>query len=283
MPDLTEIPVFTLFGETDHFPDVVHYEDLSARAPKHGWTIAPHRHTQMAQLFLIRTGSAEAVVDSSSRFLEGNTFLFVPAQSVHSFVFEPETKGSVVSFPNTTVSSIGPSHGGLVSALSKPIFNTQSPKIRALGNMIDQSQRNAGRFQRQISVGLSHALLGHIAEFSSKPSAPKQSKARRQLDALNTLAKQHLADGWTVADYSSALSMSTGHLSRICKKELGLSASQYIDHLVMEEACRLLAFTDIPVSEIGYRLGFSDPSYFSKRFRTLRHETPTRYRNAFLS
>ena len=46
----------------------------------------------------------------------------------------------------------------------------------------------------------------------------------------------------------------------------------------MGEASRLLAFTRLPMSEIGYRLGFDDPSHFSKRFRAARGLAPSAYR-----
>ena len=46
----------------------------------------------------------------------------------------------------------------------------------------------------------------------------------------------------------------------------------------MEEACRLLAFTALPVSQVGYRLGYGDPSYFTRRFTRLQGQTPSAYR-----
>ena len=47
---------------------------------------------------------------------------------------------------------------------------------------------------------------------------------------------------------------------------------------VMTEACRLIAFTRLPVAEVGYRLGYADPPYFSRRFRLRMGETPSAYR-----
>jgi len=281
MSEAIDIPVFTLFGETENFPDVVHYEDLSARAPKYGWKIVPHRHNQMAQLFLIRRGAAHAMVDSESYELESNSFLFVPTQCVHGFSFAPGTTGSVISFPSAVLASIGPTQSKLASALANPLSNPQSAEIQALNNMIAENQHSASKYRTQKAVGLSHTLLSHIAEFSESETSSDKNAVHSRVDAYNNLIKKHLADGWTITDYALALSISPGHLTRICKKQLGLSASRHLDQTTMEEACRLLAFTHISISEIGYRLGFGDPSYFAKRFRAVRGETPTRYRQAF--
>ena len=65
----------------------------------------------------------------------------------------------------------------------------------------------------------------------------------------------------------------------LCRGATGRSASQQIETARMTEAARLLAFTRMSAAEIGYRLGFEDPSYFSRRFRAVRGETPTDYRS----
>ena len=76
--------------------------------------------------------------------------------------------------------------------------------------------------------------------------------------------------------------MSTGHLGRLCRHALGMSTSAYIEATRMTEAARLLAFTQMPIAEVGYRLGFTDPSYFTRRFHKAREQTPTDYRDQFL-
>lgn len=66
-------------------------------------------------------------------------------------------------------------------------------------------------------------------------------------------------------------------MSRNEKSEVAVAAS--IARLT--EARRLLAFTLLPVAEIGYRLGFPDPAYFSRRFRAATGESPSVYRARF--
>jgi AraC family transcriptional activator of pobA len=49
----------------------------------------------------------------------------------------------------------------------------------------------------------------------------------------------------------------------------------------MREACRMLAYTRQPVAQIGYGLGFDDPSYFSRAFRRAMGVAPAAYRAGF--
>ena len=49
------------------------------------------------------------------------------------------------------------------------------------------------------------------------------------------------------------------------------------DRLV-QEARRLLRFSAVPVSEIGYQLGFTDPAYFSRFFARHAGVPPSEFR-----
>jgi AraC-like DNA-binding protein len=53
--------------------------------------------------------------------------------------------------------------------------------------------------------------------------------------------------------------------------------------LKIEEACRLLVETRKKVGEIAEVLGFSDPLYFSRRFRLETGVTAAEYRNTHQS
>lgn len=124
-------------------------------------------------------------------------------------------------------------------------------------------------------------MLANLAETRLAARASEQRTKHARLFALDDLISKHISEGWTASNFASALSVSTGHLSRLCRAATGMGATAYIEQHQIQEACRLLAFTQLPVSEIGYRLGFIDPSYFSKRFRAARGQTPSDYRALF--
>lgn len=278
------IPVFTLFGETERFPDVVHCESFSARAPIHGWRISAHRHAQMAQLFLIVEGGVTAKVDGRTTSLKSGDFLFVAARIVHEFVFEPDTVGRVISFPVSVVNSLGPTSQDILAALSKSATGEAGPALFDLAEHLAETAEGTSRFRSQRAVGLAHSVLALVAEAAaSDDDARGHAKGNLKIEAFDQLIHDHMAEGWSASDYGRALNVTTGHLSRLCRNAAGVGAAAYIEQTIMEEACRMLAFTQLPIAEIGYRLGFQDPSYFSKRFRAVRGGTPTVYRRQFLA
>jgi len=56
-------------------------------------------------------------------------------------------------------------------------------------------------------------------------------------------------------------------LHRYWKKYLGGSPGDYMGHLRLQEAARLLAMSGLTIGEIARQVGFEDPLYFSRRFR----------------
>lgn len=276
------IPVFSLFGENNGFPDVVHSERIHARAHLHDWIISPHRHDQMAQLFHIETGSARAQVDGQPNDLNSGEFLYIPQRIVHGFAFDRGTEGVVLSFPLPVVTALTPQPPVMTQILSNVVTGPACAHLVQLFEQFCADFETTGTFRTQRLIGLSHAILAHVADIGAQ-SQNIQTSSHQTLERLNALIANHLADQWRPSDYAGALSITTGHLGRICRRATGKSASHYIEAAVMTEASRLLAFTRLSVSEIGYRLGYTDPPYFSRRFRTACGVTPTAYRARFLT
>lgn len=281
MATAEDIPRFALYGEADPFPDVIHYETISARAPVHDWRIAPHRHSHLAQLFMIEDGAAHAVTDGDAHHLTTSDILFVSTSCVHEFTFRPMTSGAVFSFPSALVGALGPSRADIATALARPFATRATGRLRAAAALLRDTAQGDGPFRVQQLVALAHSVLAIVAESQARTLKADMTPGARKLVALNEMIAARMSRGWQASDYASALSISTGHLSRLCRAATGMGASAYIERRIMEEACRNLAFTSLPISEIGYRLGYSDPSHFSKRFRAAQGKTPSDYRAGF--
>ncbi|WP_233193122.1 helix-turn-helix domain-containing protein [Acidimangrovimonas sediminis] len=277
-PLLSGIPVFNLFGETGAFPDVIHVERIRDRARLHDWKIAPHRHREMAQVFHMLRGAADVRVDGREIALTSGQVLFVPPQAVHGFVFARGAEGHVLSFPAAVTAAIGRSSRALAGRLARPFAGPVGDGAVALIDQLETAFQNRAPLRAELLVALSHALLAGLAAEEAARAAPAPVAGDPRLAAFETLIAQHLAEGWRVADYARALALTPGHLNRLCRAATGETAGHHVETARITEARRLLAFTRIPVAEIGYSLGFADPSYFSRRFRAVCGESPGAYR-----
>lgn len=272
-----QIPVFTLFGETSAFPDVIHCERIWDRARLHDWVIQPHRHHAMCQVFFMRRGEARVHLDAREGRLEDGMFLYAPAGVVHGFQFRKGCEGMVLSFPSPVVSGIAETSAALSQALAEAFSGPMPAFGEMLIDRISGEFAGTGAFRASQLLALSHGLLAELG--ASRPDAGQRATpSDRRMQAFQAQIADPRSKGWSVADHARALGITPGHLNRICRAVTGQSASRHLETALMTEAARLLAFTRLGAAEIGFQLGFDDPSYFSRRFRNLLGESPTAYR-----
>ena len=82
----------------------------------------------------------------------------------------------------------------------------------------------------------------------------------------------------TVSQIAEYCFISKSTLTKHFKKELSVSVNEYICNTVLADAEMLLSTTNVSVSEISSRLGFSDQFYFSRKFKEKFGISPREYR-----
>ena len=84
-----------------------------------------------------------------------------------------------------------------------------------------------------------------------------------------------------VNKYAEKINITEKRLNQASQKILGKSPKQMIDERLMLEAKRLLAHTNESVKEIGFALGFDEPTNFIKYFRKHSSLTPVEFKEQF--
>lgn len=98
------------------------------------------------------------------------------------------------------------------------------------------------------------------------------------LDKVQLIVDTHITKpDFTAELFSKEIGMSRMQLHRKIKALLGLSTSEFIRSQRLKMAAKLLGNHDINISEVGYSVGFNDPSYFAKCFKEAYGCTPTQY------
>jgi len=75
--------------------------------------------------------------------------------------------------------------------------------------------------------------------------------------------------------------LSTYYLSRFFKEQTNRTFTEYLIDLRMKKAKELLVSTDLQIKDIVYRIGYTDLTYFMKRFKMSEGITPGQYRELY--
>ncbi|WP_058308516.1 helix-turn-helix domain-containing protein [Gracilibacillus massiliensis] len=89
---------------------------------------------------------------------------------------------------------------------------------------------------------------------------------------------QHLYEDFSISKLADVTNLHPNYLSKLFKKEVGITLSEYIINQKIEEAMKLLTNTKHTLSEIYTWLNFHDQSHFTKVFKKHTGTTPKQYR-----
>lgn len=100
---------------------------------------------------------------------------------------------------------------------------------------------------------------------------------------FSRLLEIHFREKHNVADYAELLHMAPKTLTHKFKHLNLESPNQFIINRILLEAKRLLFYTDKPVKEIAYDLGYEDPAYFNRLFTNKTGNTPANFKKNYTS
>ena len=101
------------------------------------------------------------------------------------------------------------------------------------------------------------------------------------VEVIVSLMYRNLAYPRDLNYFAAAAGMSRHAFDRKFRLATGYSPINYFNRLKIQKACELLIMGNMTVKEISSGLGFSNPNYFSERFRQMMGYTPLGYRAAF--
>lgn len=135
-------------------------------------------------------------------------------------------------------------------------------------------------FVEQVVVHLlrRYANVRHAPELELSRVGLVDRRVRRAVELMHA----HLDQDLPVEELAAAAYLSPFHFARLFKKVTGASPHAYLAALRMAQAERLLAETDLSITEVGGRVGYGSSSHFAKAFRQVTGLAPRAFRTAVI-
>ena len=112
-----------------------------------------------------------------------------------------------------------------------------------------------------------------------RPDRPDWRGARAELaENAKKWIDERYTEKFTLQRLAQHLFVNASYLNRVFHESVGVTPLAYHNAARIREACRLLRESDLPITQISWKTGFSTTSHFSKVFHKLRGMTPTEYR-----
>ncbi len=118
------------------------------------------------------------------------------------------------------------------------------------------------------------AAVHALAEFPGEADPEPLRKVGRCIRYM----MDHLNQPLQVSTLAAQANVSPSHFFALFKRLTGCPPMDYFTRLRMRHACRLLHSTSASVKEVAAELGYDDPFYFSRVFKSVNKVPPSEYR-----
>jgi AraC family transcriptional activator of pobA len=270
--------------------EIINIKDLYAK--NHGKLTLPHR-ADFYHVIWVEKGSATHFVDFNPVKIQKNSILFIGKSNVHLFDSAGGFDGKIILFTDNFFCK---NQGDIDFINTTIVFNDllETSAMRTDGIKEDLSllivlmQRATANHQLAsrhdiLQNYLHNFLLLCDAEkrkqgFTEIPKGPDRDYAILFISLVN----EHFAKIRSVQQYADMIHVSEKRLSRATAAVLGKSPKEIINDRVLLEIKRLLVHTNMAIKEIGFSLGFSEPTNFIKYFKQQARSTPSEFREQWL-
>lgn len=266
-----------------------------------GWNFYDDRHDHHELIYTIQGTGTYEIYDQKVRAKKGD-FFFTPRGVLHhgwidqgvdlweSLVVELDF--SLARDPEIYLDDLGvfpvvlPFYRHFM--LEKQVSLEVSPELRPQIELIVErlALEVANRtfdydliLQSQMLEFLALVCRAAREQLSSVPLRHYASRAKglMRLEKARRYITQNYTQSLTVKQLAAEACISPYHFVRVFKDAFGMTPIQYQAHLRLSEAKRLLLSTDMQISEISDRLGYSTPEYFSRQFAAKVGVSPSNY------
>lgn len=235
----------------------------------------PHKHNNYFEIIYLSKASGMHTIDYSRFPIKAPIIFFVRQEQVHHWDITDEPEGYVLLLRKGFVEkSLDSELKSVLSRFSALTCLHLSPNetIETLFRLLV----NENDFR--VIEGLLKALSAKIITVA-QPVVPEKHITNDLIVLFRELLNQSEDLHNNVGYYAEKLNTTPQNLNAICKKILNQQASQTIAEHIINEAKRLLIYTDTHVSQITHHLNFNDSSHFVKYFKRFTGFTPQAFRN----
>jgi len=239
----------------------------------------PHRHNYYTVIWPL-TATGKHIIDFREYPILPHHLFFVSPEQVHQIITDPEPTGYVILFTSEFLekNSIRPDFIANLKLFQK---SDETPPLQLTPHMIQvlrlfaEQMLSAYRMKDDLYLETIGAYLKlFLIECNGKcqvnPGTNPQSIEVEKTIVKNfkAIVEKHYAEWHQVKDYAEELNVTPNYLNEVIKLAMDVSAKDFIQNRIVLEAKRLAVFTGKSAKEIGFDLGFEDPSHFSKFFKT---------------
>ncbi|HUM88800.1 MAG TPA: AraC family transcriptional regulator [Prolixibacteraceae bacterium] len=109
----------------------------------------------------------------------------------------------------------------------------------------------------------------------------KFNTSNKRIEAIHDYFMNNYRNEVNLEELSQLINMAKGSLCRFFKENSGITLWEYLNHIKIEFACKMLMNNELSIAQVCFDSGFNNLNHFNKQFRKITGITPSSYRKKF--
>lgn len=239
----------------------------------------PHTHNYYTIIWPLNA-SGRHIIDFKEYPILNNHIFFVSPAQVHQVITDSHPSGYVINFMPEFLekNSIRNDFIADLKLFKKsdetpplPVNEAMAATLKVFADqMLHSFHSQKDMLLEIIGAYLKLFLIECNGHCSLLPNNNLQSfeVSKTLVKSFKALVEKQFYTHHQVKYYAEKLNVTPNYLNEVIRSSMHTSAKEFIQNRLILEAKRMLVYTDKSAKEIGFDLGFDDPSHFSKFFKS---------------
>jgi len=257
------------------------FEDM----PEPDNLVFPHKHN-FYEILWITKGNSKQTIDYKNYEITTDSLFFISPGQLHLFEEWQDIKGYCILFTEDYFLQLFQNKNILFemsyldNLYSNPfikIIEEEKSKLQAIIDLLLNENSN------DTIQALLFVLLKQIQNLFLEKENHKKSKDQIIIfKQFKTLIDEHFNENLALTEYANQLNITAHQLNSIVKIVCNKTASDIVNERIILEAKQLLQFSGETITQISFKLGFEDSSYFARYFKKYTSNSPVEFRKLHL-
>ena len=248
----------------------------------------PHSH-ELTELYYLTEGERVYFVDDRVVTVHKGELILIPGRELHATASSEiaEFERILINYDPALLPSVLQGESRWFQSHRYRLFRLtlreQNEVETLLNRMLDEARAQRLFYEAGvIAVFTELMILLQRCESTTQAGGTKHPLHHLVTDVA-TYIRAHYREALTLEETAGHFFISPSYLSRVFHRLTGFHFREYIVHVRVREAERLLAGSSVKIQEIASTIGFEHLSHFNKTFKKSTGLTPLQYRKKFKS
>ncbi|NCI48197.1 AraC family transcriptional regulator [Sediminibacterium soli] len=208
-----------------------------------------------------------------------NEYFILPQHTEHAYGSDPDRPWSIywIHFGGDSLPQLNQVQA--VQKHFKPFYIRNNGDILALFSKIYKTLELGYSIDNLLFTNMCLSQFLTLFVYNSRHYESAGTDKLDCVDSAILYMQEHISENLCLNELSKQYNYSVSRFSNLFKQKTGYAPIDYFVQMKMQKACQHLDFSTRPVKDIAFSMGFDDPYYFSKRFRTVIGMSPKKYRS----